>query len=237
MVKKTRKIRPKIKICFVCKICTTIGNHINCDRPQTCIICSSEDSEHAFNKCGNSPFCKNCGLAHPANSDNCDVLKRRVVAENDYLATLCVGEGILSRKVELLKWYKTNIYIEPPTGSALDLRVVKQMIVDHVQPLKHEISDVNDSLKQHDIKIKELASNVLEMKEALKSVSVKVDSCGGKVDELSEKIDTNNAKNLESVENMFIKYMTGQNASGKPANSSVPSNQKSNIPISKPGPG
>ncbi len=236
--KKMRRIKPKIKICFVCSICGIIGNHINCDRNRVCLICNCNDLDHAFNKCGNQANCKNCGQSHPANSDSCESLKKRIVAENDYLASLCVGEGILARKVEVLKWYKSNVFIEPATGNNIDMRAVKQLIRDEMGPLRGELDEFRTTLDKHEIKIKELTSNVLEIKSDVKNTKESVNNLQNEVKSnheeyksnqisLNNKIDKFNTQNLVNMEEIIKKYMlpqaaTAQSASSNPHSSATP---------------
>jgi hypothetical protein len=166
--KKMRRIKPKIKICFVCSVCATIGNHMNCD-----------------------------------------------------LATICVGEGIIARKVELLKWYKSNVFIEPVNGSNIDMRVVKQLIREEMGPLKGELDDFRTTLDKHEIKIKELSTNVLEIKSDVKNTKESVNNLQNEVKSnheeyksnqisLNNKIDEYNTKNLINMEEIIKKYLTPQ---------------------------
>lgn len=106
--KTRRKIKPKLRITYWCETCGEIANHKQCVSPKRCFICGSNEVNHPFNRCSEPVCCINCGQNHLTNSYECNAWKLKIVNDNDYIATILVGEGIVSSKKHILKYSGNN---------------------------------------------------------------------------------------------------------------------------------
>jgi hypothetical protein len=95
---------------------------------------------HLTEKCKNPTICKNCKQAHRNDSKKCHRLKQRTYAENDYVLSILLGEGIIRHESDILR--------NPDSGNTngIDGEEVQE-IVDEMITKNKTFKDMNDKLE------------------------------------------------------------------------------------------
>jgi len=192
---KRRKIKPIIKAKYWCDNCGQFGYHMNCSYTKACLICSinfDQDQDHKFNNCGNTPCCINCKQNHPTNSIDCRMWMSKIIEDNDYVATLLVGEGIIGSKSKILKYVnpriKTDHLMHGTGNNETNPDQIRQICMDIIKPMQVQL-DKN--------KI-----DIEEQRDMLNKVKIQITDLGEKMDNKVDALDkslTNKVENLEKT--------------------------------------
>jgi hypothetical protein len=168
-------IQPNIKRTQPCDNCGQLvshgydedGNRKICPNDARCLRCASCDPVHiSEGKCKAQPECINCHKSHITKNFVCEMFRRKVVQDNDYVASILVGEGLITRKDEILKWVIKN-YTQQE--NQYDEDKLQSMIDATVNPIKTEMQTMKSIQNDTIDRVKKLETGLIELKEDLKT--------------------------------------------------------------------
>ncbi len=136
-------IKPLIIPTRACENCQVLVYHgkKGCKNKKAYYRCLSTDPDHFKSICKNQIECKNCGLSHLSSYENWEKYKSKILTDNDWLATVLVGENIISSKIEILKWVSLELTTDPlqtKNNTTPDLTQIQNMINATINPVKEE---------------------------------------------------------------------------------------------------
>jgi len=195
---RTTKANTKFaKLCWIC----SSDEHKSCDNASqatskmpNCKNCCLEG--HLTENCKNPTRCKNCKRAHRSDSEKCHRLKQRTYAENDYVLSILLGEGIIRHESDILR--------NPDAGNTNGIdREEVQEIVDEMITKNQTIKDMNDKLEKQDQENKIIKEKLIELSQADSRLMDEINSVKTNLEttkyELMDKIETTAATQAESA--------------------------------------
>ncbi len=222
------QIKPFIRPTNPCENCLLLVFHRDgCKSSKHCMKCASNDPIHVSNgNCKNSPYCRNCHMAHPSNYKNCEAYKRKILLDNDWLATVMVGERIISNKAEILSWVSHELTIDPlttVTKQTIDEESLKSMIETAINPIKNDFKEFKEftinKFESNDKMINEIQSNFSTLNTKVegleKSIVEGVKDIKLDMNKNNEKSRQTQEKHYNDLKDLFKSFIQNNNNNDK----------------------
>ncbi|CAF1065010.1 unnamed protein product [Brachionus calyciflorus] len=210
------KVKPSILFARACIKCGSLSHGPReCRFNEKCLRCGMSD--HTIETCKNSANCVNCNGKHQCNSELCDKLINKTLANNKYVLNLMVNEKILESPEQILNIPKSSMI---PDNQTIDNKQLENLINDILESKltqqNKRLNDLEESSLKHSKDIFELKTDVREIKTEISKFNITLDSLSSKTDTNSLELKTikstinNNHKETHSFLEQILGKMTQQ---------------------------
>lgn len=133
---------------------------------------------------------------HECNNEICEKLVERTITANSYIGDILIGEGIISRKEDIMRIKKPE-ELSCIEGNTKNLNeMVEKLVNRKLTNIDSQISKINSILNNHDLEIKALKENVSKIGEELIAVKSNITTIQGDINTVKDKVN-----NIESTLN------------------------------------
>ena len=178
--------------------------------------------------------------------------KLKVVNDNDYIATVLVGEGVIGAKKNIIKYSGNNVKMDPVYSSTNETSEsrIKEIITETLRSRDAEFLELKTKVNSNTESIGEVKSQMAEMGNKMDEMGNKMDNnflqVSKQINDLDgklivhidksiqggmEKIDGNIGNTLSKHLNAFMTNLQGKNTSVSNEKSLIPTIQSKNAVV------
>lgn len=175
------------------KVCMTCGSlkHFKCEAMTRCLRCESFD--HTTDRCTSMERCINCKRNHRCDSEECELLRRKTYAANDYAISVLLGERIISHISKILRDPESERRSEVNNKEELEI-IVSELITKNAA-----IQVINDRQLANQKEISAIQGQLVELKETDARIIESVDIVKTELKGVKESLDSSKKELKEEI--------------------------------------